>query len=660
MPGPTGTHDRAAEAKAAMALKGKKPEPDRLSEDADPYRVFFESADQGFCTIELKFDARGRATDYRFLEVNPAFEANTGLSDAAGKWMRELHPEHEDIWFETYGQVALSGKPARFEAWAEQLGRYYDVFAFGVGRPEQRKVGVLFRDVTAQKQMEGDLRQQRAELQHLFDSAPLGIYLVDDTLKVVAVNRVAAPAFGDIPDLIGMSLEDVAQRLFEPAFARDYCGHFRRVLQTGEPFAEAERIEKRRDLGVEECYEWRLSRIPLSNGRFGVVCYFRDISADVHSRAALADSHRKKDEFIATLSHELRNPLFAIRNGVEMLWHVCAGQSDAAGTIHMLERQVDQIRQLMDDLLDISRLSRGAIVLNKRLVNLGSVVQGAVEAVEHVAAESGHELNVEIDPRPVALLVDPTRISQVVGNLLSNAFKFTPKGGKIRLTGAHEGSDAVIRVSDTGIGIAESELPRIFDMFSQVHTALEGGQSGLGIGLTLVRNLVELHGGTVEAQSAGPGRGSVFTVRLPAQDVAMPAEEAPAPRKAASVVTPNRILVVDDNRDAADTLSALLMIAGHEVHTAYDGVQGVESALRLQPDVVFMDIGMPRLNGYEAARQLRQDARTRDILLVAVTGYGQEADRQRAREAGFDEHLVKPATGDDVARVLAKNRPARH
>ena len=619
---------------------------------ADLGRVFFDSTDQGFCVLELAFDKQGRPADFRFLEVN-AVVGTIGFADAPGQLLRELVPEHEEFWFQTYGDVALSGTPIRFESHVKPLGRWYDVFAFRVAEPEEHRVAVLFRDITPRKQMESVLDTQRAQLQQLFEAAPVGIYLVDDDLRMVAVNSAAMPAFADIPDLIGMRMTEVTKRIWMPEFAEEFCDRLRHTLETGEPYLEPERSELRRDSDVREYYEWHVSRITMPGNRHGVVCYFRDISRDVRARKALAESHRKKDEFIATLSHELRNPLFAIHNGVEMLWRVCGTSSEASATIGMLERQVEQIKQLMDDLLDISRLSRGKVVLQRKPISLVNIVEGVIESVEHVAVEMGHDLTVVMPPEPLVLFVDPTRISQVLGNVLSNAFKFTHAGGKIKLSVTREGDEAVIQVSDTGIGIPASAMPKIFDMFAQLDNSLERMQSGLGIGLTLVRNLVELHGGTVEARSPGPGQGSDFIIRLPIVEGQEPVGEGPPPPSLPIEVEPMRILVVDDNRDAANTMSQLLRLEGHEVHTAYDGLEAVELAPRLKPDVIFMDIAMPRLSGYDAARRLRRDPLTRDLALIAVTGYGQEHDRRKAWAAGFDEHLIKPATRDAIARVLA-------
>ncbi|MGH8607985.1 MAG: ATP-binding response regulator, partial [Gammaproteobacteria bacterium] len=312
-----------------------------------------------------------------------------------------------------------------------------------------------------------------------------------------------------------------------------------------------------------------------------------------------------------------------------------------------------QMVRLVDDLLDVSRISRGKIELRKGRVELASAVNHAVEATKPLCERMNHELTVTLPPQPMYLNADPTRLAQVVGNLLTNACKFTDKGGRISLTVERERGEALLRVRDTGIGIAADQLPRIFKMFTQLDTSLERTQSGLGIGLTLVRELVEMHGGTVEAQSAGIGQGSEFVVRLP---ILVETPEPP-PEPTVSEPTPTtarRILVVDDNRDSAESLAMLLELTGNQTHTAYDGLEAVEAAATFKPDVVLLDIGLPKMNGFEAARKIREQPWGTKMLLVALTGWGQDEDRQKSREAGFDGHLVKPVDHGALTKLLAE------
>lgn len=362
--------------------------------------------------------------------------------------------------------------------------------------------------------------------------------------------------------------------------------------------------------------------------------------------ADLSASDQHKTEFLAILAHELRNPLAPIRNAAQILRRV-RGDERAR---EMIERQVSQMARLVDDLLDVSRISRGRIELRKEHIELAPIVRDAVEAVRSTSESLNLQVTVSLPKQAIFVAADPTRLAQTLGNLLNNACKFTGKGGQIALTVQREGKQVVIRVRDSGIGIAAEQLPRVFDMFMQGDTSLERSVSGLGIGLTMVKNLVELHGGEVEAHSAGAGQGSEFVVRLPALD--RPDLPPEASKNEPMPATPHRILVVDDNRDAAESLAKLLELAGNETHVASDGLEGVREAERLKPDLVLLDIGLPKLNGYDACRRIRDQPWSKQTTLIALTGWGQEEDRQKAREAGFDSHLVKPLDYDALMRVL--------
>jgi PAS domain S-box-containing protein len=368
--------------------------------------------------------------------------------------------------------------------------------------------------------------------------------------------------------------------------------------------------------------------------------------------ATLKEADSRKDEFLAMLAHELRNPLAPIRNAVQIFRVKAPATPELRWATEVIERQVHQMTRLVDDLLDVSRITRGKIELRKERVELAAVIDSAVEASGPLIEKWGHELTVEVPPLPIHVEADPTRLAQVVSNLLNNAAKYTDQGGSIWLTAEQKDGDALIRVRDTGAGIPPEMLQRIFDMFTQVDHTLERSEGGLGIGLTLVQQLVEMHGGAVEARSAGLGQGSEFIVRLP---VAREAEQArTAAGETLLVPAPRRILVVDDNRDAADSLGMLLRMIGNEVHTAYDGLEAVGAAATFQPDVIVLDIGLPKLNGYEAARQIRAQPGGADRVLIALTGWGQEEDRLRSKEAGFDHHITKPVELSTLKKLLAQ------
>jgi two-component system, sensor histidine kinase len=381
----------------------------------------------------------------------------------------------------------------------------------------------------------------------------------------------------------------------------------------------------------------------------------RDLLRESHRVAeSLREADRRKDEFLAILAHELRNPLAPLRNAVEAMRRKPNDADMADWARGLVERQVAQMARLIDDLLDLSRVSNGRIELRYEDVELAALVQDALEMCGPAIVEGGLRLALDMPAAPVRLRCDPTRVVQVLCNLLHNAVKYTPGGGRIDLAARSGEAHVMITVRDEGIGIPADMLPRVFDMFTQVDRSLERARGGLGIGLTLVKRLVEMHGGSVEARSAGPGHGSEFAVRLP--KVAAHAGE-PAPRAhalpAASVdPLPQRILVADDNRDAADSLAVMLRMSGHDVRIAYDGQAALEAAETFRPALALLDIGMPRMNGYDTARALRGRPYGREVVLVALTGWGQPEDKHRSQQAGFDHHLVKPVDPSLIERLL--------
>jgi signal transduction histidine kinase len=357
--------------------------------------------------------------------------------------------------------------------------------------------------------------------------------------------------------------------------------------------------------------------------------------------AAAKNADRRKDEFLATLAHELRNPLAPIGNALALIQHAADDQHIQQQAHETIQRQFGQMVRLVDDLLDVSRITRDKLELRTQRVELPSVIHQAVETCQSLAEGMGHELQVNLPSEQIWVHADPVRLAQIFINLLNNACKFTEAGGVISITVERQAGDAVISVKDTGIGIAPDKIDSIFEMFQQVDQSLERIRGGLGIGLTIVKRLVELHGGRISVQSNGPGRGSEFIVRLPV--LVESAGSAPLASKASAVAaTPRRILVTDDNRDAAKSLALLLQYNGHEVETAHDGRQAIAKAEVWRPDVMLLDLGMPEMNGYDVCRSIRQTAWGKGIRIVALTGWGQDQDRRNTREAGFDAHLVKP------------------
>lgn len=376
-------------------------------------------------------------------------------------------------------------------------------------------------------------------------------------------------------------------------------------------------------------------------------------------RRELERADRQKDEFLAMLSHELRNPLTPIYNAVQILSLRGHDPEEVERIRGLIERQLQQLVRLVDDLLDMSRITRGKINLCKAPVDLAPVVSTAVETSRPLIESKGHELTVTLPETPLQVYADATRLAQILSNLLNNAAKYSETAGRIDLIVERVDDEACLRVRDTGIGIAPEMLPRVFDLFMQAESSLDRSQGGLGVGLTLVRQLVEMHGGTVEAHSAGLGQGTEMVVRLPvlsgpaAQDAAAgPASRSPQ----GGAVELLKILIVDDNEDSAESLAFLMRLAGHEVRTVYEGLSALQEVRTFLPDVVLLDIGLPKLDGYEVARRLCQEPGRDRMMLLAMTGYGQEEDRRRSREAGFDHHLVKPVDLDKLRGLLDSGR----
>ncbi|MEO7867438.1 MAG: ATP-binding protein [Candidatus Eisenbacteria bacterium] len=396
---------------------------------------------------------------------------------------------------------------------------------------------------------------------------------------------------------------------------------------------------------------------PLREGALGMCLVLTDLTEQRHyvelqaAQAALRESDRRKDEFLAILAHELRTPLGPVRNAAYFLKLNGPLDPEFRRLIEMIERQAGQLARLIDDLLDVSRISRGALELRRERVGLSEIVDSAVDACRDQIRDRGHSFRVSLPPEPTELDADRARLIQVLCNLLTNASKYTPEGGRIELGATATGNVLTLSVKDNGSGIPPQKLAEIFELFVQVDRSDER-EGGLGIGLTLVRQLAKLHGGSVEARSAGTGQGSEFILTLPvilapsASEAVKKGSETPPeyPRR--------RILVADDNKDAVESLALLLQIAGHEVHRVFDGEAAITSAQDVRPDVALLDIGMPRVNGYDVARRIREFPWGRQMYLVALTGWGQDEDRHRAQAAGFDAHFVKPVDPDAVLRLL--------
>jgi CheY-like chemotaxis protein/nitrogen-specific signal transduction histidine kinase len=393
--------------------------------------------------------------------------------------------------------------------------------------------------------------------------------------------------------------------------------------------------------------------VELLYDRHGNVCGCVSVCVDMTARKDVEDvlrqADRRKDEFLATLSHELRNPLAPIRNALELLRRAGPDVALRDRALGIAERQIQQLVRLTDDLLDVSRITRNKIELRCERIDLRSVISSALETTAPLSHAAGHVMTVDLPPSPLWVYADLTRLSQAFANILNNAVKFTDRGGHISVAASGVGGEAVVTLSDTGIGIDPVQLPSIFDMFVQIEQTPSRPRTGLGIGLALAKRLVELHDGRIDARSDGHGGGTTFIVHLP---LVVAADEPKSIRRLAPSETPCRVLVADDIPDAAEMMRLMIECMGHEVRVAADGVQAVAVALEFQPQIALLDIGMPRMDGYEAARQIRA-ALGDQVLLVAVTGWGQEEDQRRAHAAGFDRHLTKPAEPAVVESLIA-------
>jgi PAS domain S-box-containing protein len=523
---------------------------------------------------------------------------------------------------------------------------------------EERNVGRVwsFRDITERKRAEEELRQQREWFQVTLSSIGDAVITTDTQGKVTFLNPVAEMMTGwKTSEASGQPLDKIF-RIINEETREPARNPVEKVLREGIVVGLANHTALIDKDGGERSIEDSAAPIRDGAGKVsGAVMVFHDVTERRRVEKALREADRKKDEFLAMLAHELRNPLVPIRNGLKVLKLAGNDPVRAEEARSIMDQALNQMVRLVDDLLDVSRITTGKLQLRKERVDLATVVQNAVEATRPLIDAQGHKLTVTLPPAPVLLDADPTRLAQVFSNLLNNAAKYSEDGGDITLSAELAGDEVRVRVTDKGIGIAADHLPRIFEMFAQVDTAFDRSQGGLGIGLSLVKGLVEMHGGGVQAHSDGPGMGSQFVVCLPTAGAQPSRVGDPAKDDGETCgVSKCRILVVDDNRLSSDSTAMLLRIMGHDLAIARDGIQGMECARAFRPDVILLDIGLPQLNGYETARRIREQPWGKDIFLIAVTGFGQEEDRRRSLEAGFDYHMVKPVNFVELEKKLSE------
>ena len=686
-----------------------------LHESEAQYRAIFAVTSVGVCETE---PATGR-----LLRVNEQYARLIGYSVAelVGKTFIELtHPDDTAASWEGYSRM-VRGEAADYQmdkrlvrkdgtpVWIHVTGNLVrDVDGLPL-----RAVAIIL-DITESKRAQDVLRDSERRSREMVDAMPAAVYTTDVQGMLTHFNPAAVELAGRTPQ-IGTDQWCVSWKAYlaDGSLLPQCQSPMATMLQGGHPVHGVEVVHERPD-GTRVWVRPYPAPLHDAQGRVvGGINVLVDITESKLAEVALVESDRRKNEFLAMLAHELRNPLAPIRNALGILKHGAGTESSrapraatpggaaggpgfepgnvVASAVQMMERQVDQMVRLVDDLLDVSRISLGKIDLRPERVALASVIHQVEQATRPLLKGMDQHLTISLPPQPVVLNADPARLVQIIGNLLNNACKFTDRGGRIALTAEVDGGGApravepdaaslsaptlpmagesdtgssaraphvVIRVRDSGIGIAAEQLPRIFQMFMQVNSSLARSAGGLGIGLALVKDLVVLHGGTVAVHSAGVGQGSEFEVRLP---ITVEAPDSPLAPPALTPTEPVdtaalRILVVDDNHDAAESLAFLLQLAGHETHLAYDGLEAVAAAASLRPEVVLLDIGLPKLDGYEAARRIRAHNGEKRLLLVALTGWGQDEDRRRTAQAGFDAHLVKPVEIDALMKLLAACR----
>ncbi|KLU36749.1 hypothetical protein AB595_12270 [Massilia sp. WF1] len=606
--------------------------------------------------------------EWRITYANGAFEAVTRRrrEDLVGDQFWDLFPalrggaREQDL-----RRSVLERTRTRMELFDETEGRWFEINSFPMESPatgDTEGLALYFRDETDRRRAEEGVRRLAAVAEQSSDF--IGIFTPD--AGGIYLNPAGRRMAGIAADA------DIAAWRMLDFFPREDCAFVREHMMAALTGAQAEwegelRLAQPQGRPPIPVYFKGFAVRDANGQNIGLATITRDITAQKRAEdelrrvaADLSEADHRKSEFLATLAHELRNPLAPIRTGLDLLRmtpHGAQRDEISPQRIHgMMDRQLGHLIHLVDDLLDIARITRGKIELKKEPVLLRTIVATAVETSIALIEAHRHTLGVELPAEPLELEADVTRMVQVLSNLLNNAAKYTPSGGRITLSVWREDGHAVIAVADSGIGIAPESIGSVFEMFTQVRGSLDRAQGGLGIGLSLVRRLVELHGGRVSAFSAGRGQGSTFTVRLPLRP-GTPHALAPAGQAAVAsapgAVGPLRVLVVDDNADAADSLVALLEALGHAARVAHDGVDGLQAVREFLPDLVFLDIGLPGMSGYEVAREIRRTRALPQPVLIALTGWGAQSDQEQSQEAGFDQHLTKPVSLEALEQALA-------
>lgn len=543
----------------------------------------------------------------------------------------------------------------------DEVGELVDAFNAMVDEVGRRSAELmesnqgLKREVAERKAAEAARAESEGRFRELADNAPVLIW-INDHSGCIFVNRMYLEFAGRrLEQVSGMGWVDLAH----PDDREEYVERYREAVERRERFEAEVRLRR-----VDGKYRWHKS---IATPRFrpdGSLVHYIGCSFDITvikeniieldlAEQALREADRKKDEFLAVLSHELRNPLNPIRNAAAIL-HLGPDSAEIAWAAEVIDRQSQHLSRLLEDLMDAARITQGKLELRKQRVTLSAIVDTAVETTRGLFRANRQQLDIDLPVEEIRLEADPTRMAQVLGNILGNASKYTPSGGKARLSAVLDGGRVAISVKDTGSGIAAEDLPHVFDLFMQSRGHATHATGGLGVGLALVRVLVEMHGGTVAAHSAGRGKGSEFIVTLPVMTDVRTQQSAPASLSFPAAARRLRVLVADDIADSVDSLAMLLRALKHEVHVAHDGTEALEVARRVRPDAAILDIGMPGLTGYEVASRLRRYDWGKKITLIALTGWGQHHDIVQSQQAGFDHHMTKPADASVLASYLAQ------
>lgn len=652
-------------ARDITAQKAAEQERQRLQREVEEERARLAEAFQhapSFLTVV-------RGPDHIFELANERYFELIGDRDIIGLPVREALPEVIDQGFiDLLDRVYRTGEPfiargVRILIQRDPQLPADELFLEFVFQPlrdaDGRVSGIVAQgvDLTERKRAEAALARVRAESERrrrlyetILSHVPDFVYIFSLDHRILYANEALLKMWGYSWDqTIGKSFIDVG---YEPWHAEMHCREIDEVRSTRRPVRGEIPFTGQHGRRI---YEYIFVPVFGADGEVEAVAgTTRDITERRQLEDTLREADRNKDEFIALLAHELRNPLAPLRNGLQVMQLGHGNAEVMAETRSMMERQLVHMVRLVDDLLDISRLSQNKMELRRDRILLSDVISSAVETARATIESAGHQLTVSLPPEPIYLDADLTRLAQVFSNLLSNSAKYTEDGGQIWLTVQVHDAAVSIAVKDTGTGIPPESLTRVFEMFSQVDRSIERSSGGLGIGLALVKALVEKHGGTVTADSPGQGHGSTFTVTLPILPSGEPAAATEAAGSAASSTPPRRVLVVDDNRDSAQSMAVMLKLVGNEVAVAHDGVEAVEITASFQPDVILMDVGMPRLNGHDATRYIRAQHSGRAIRIIALTGWGQAADRASSKAAGCDGHLVKPVSLAELDALLAQ------